>query len=35
MFSLNEKGNSILVHIKNFTSYFYVEVPDKLDTDNK
>lgn len=31
MFTLNEKGNSVLLHIRGFISYFYVEVPDKFD----
>ncbi len=30
MFCLNNNGNSILLHIHNYQSYFYVSVPDKI-----
>jgi hypothetical protein len=27
MFGVNEKGNSIVVHVYNFRPYFYIQVP--------
>jgi DNA polymerase delta subunit 1 len=27
MFGVNEKGNSIVIHVYNFRPYFYIQVP--------
>lgn len=30
MYTITEQGNSVLVHIKNFKSYFYIPCPDNF-----
>lgn len=34
MYTITEQGNSILVHIKNFKSYFYIPCPDNFSAED-